>query len=124
MNSRYVAWCRPSAFLPIPVDLDFLRGPNTIHLALQNPHDWPIRLQLQVFDGPGIDYAREYREMPPHTTQWVDVLKELYGPVLAAHPRAKLSLHIESDPVRMEFAPTLYFFMHNRNTDIWTANHL
>jgi bacterioferritin-associated ferredoxin len=115
---------RPSVVLPIPVDAAFQRGPNSIHLAMQNPHDWPIRLLLQVFDASGREMDRRLQDMAPHTTRWLDVSKDVYAPILAAYPDRSLSMRIESDPVRMEFSPTLYFFLRNLNTDIWTANHL
>ncbi len=115
---------RPSVVLPIPVDAAFAQGPNTIRLAIQNPHSWPIRLALQVFDESGRELDRRYRDMAGHTTQWVDVMKEVFKPLLARHPRSRLVLRVESDPVRNEFAPTTYFFMRNLNTDIWNANHL
>jgi hypothetical protein len=110
--------------LSIPVDIAFLNGPNRLHLALLNPHDWPIRLRLQAFDAGGEVLGEHFRDLPARTTQWADVTGEIYAPILALHPRARLAMRIESDPVRMEFSPTLYFFLHNLNTDIWSANHL
>lgn len=115
---------RPSVVLPVPVDAAFAQGPNAIYLAIQNPHSWPIRLSLQVFDESGKEMDRSYRDMAGHTTQWADVMNEVFRPLLALHPRARLALRVASDPVRNELAPTTYFFMRNLNTDIWNANHL
>jgi hypothetical protein len=115
---------RPGVVLPIPVDAGFLRGPNSLYLAMQNPHDWPIRLRLEPFDGKAAVGEPLYRDLPAHSTQWLNAGKDVYKPLLADNPRARLMMRIQSDPLRMEFAPTLYFFMHNLETDIWSSNHL
>jgi bacterioferritin-associated ferredoxin len=115
---------RPSVVLPVPVDSAFAQGPNSIYLAIQNPHAWPIRISLQVIDESGRELDRHYRDMAGHTTQWADVMNEVFRPMLARHPDSRLALRVESNPVRNEFAPTTYFFMRNLNTDIWNANHL
>jgi hypothetical protein len=67
---------RPSVVLPIPVDRAFLNGPNVLYLAIQNPKSWPIRLLLQVFDEPGNELGQFYRDLPPNTTQWLNVTEE------------------------------------------------
>jgi bacterioferritin-associated ferredoxin len=115
---------RPSVVLPIPVDSAFLNGPNILYLALQNPKSWPIRLLMQVFDEPGNELGQYYRDLPPNTTQWLNVSKEIFKPLISRNPNVKLVVRINSDPMRSEFSPTMYFFMRNLNTDIWTANHL
>ncbi|MEO6096906.1 MAG: (2Fe-2S)-binding protein [Fibrobacteria bacterium] len=115
---------RPCSVLPVPVDDAFLRGPNSIFLAMQNPHDWPIRLRLEAVDANGAVLACLHRELPPRNSQWLNVLKEVFRPLLAEHAGARLTLRIQSEPRRMDMAATLYFFLHNLETDIWSANHL
>jgi bacterioferritin-associated ferredoxin len=115
---------RPSTVLPVMADAAFLAGPNRIHLAMQNPHAHAIRVMLHVFDVKGAEAETRYRDMAPHTTEWIDVSRTLYAPALADRPGGQVFLRIQAEPRRVENAPTLYFFIHNLETDIWSANHL
>ncbi len=115
---------RPSVVLPTLVDLEFSRGSNSIHLALQNPHAYPIRLKFQIFAEAGNEVLCRYLDMPVLTTKWLNVSKEIFEPILAEKPTLRLGLRIESAPVDVKFSPTIYFFIHNLNTDLWSANHL
>jgi bacterioferritin-associated ferredoxin len=142
---------RPDVVLPILVDHNFLNGPNTVYLALQNPHARPLRVLLRVFDvhtGEVFEPAPERaaggalqsllrifamiqdggREsgclLPPGGTVWVNASQDLYTPALRHRPESTVALRIYSPEMDTHRAPTIYFFLHNRTTDLWGSNHM
>ncbi|MDB5104283.1 MAG: hypothetical protein JWP91_1972 [Fibrobacteres bacterium] len=115
---------RPSVVLPLFADRAFLEGPNRVFVSVQNPHPRPIRLLFSLFDEANRPIAEFPIALDPGSTRWLDVNREFYGPALARAPSARVAMRIASDPVDVSQSPTIYFFFHNRNTGIWTANHL
>lgn len=115
---------RPIVVMPVMVDEEFLRGPNTIFLAAQNPHHVPINVVFRFFDDAGNGAGEMPLTLAPASTRWIDANRELYGPALRRRPGSRLGLKIVREPLTMDTAPTLYFFMHNANSGLWTANHL
>lgn len=115
---------RPSVVLPLFADRAFLDGPNTVYVSVQNPHPRPISVRFDLFDSGNRSLAEFRAKLEPGHTRWFDVNSEFYSPALRANPSGAAALRIETDPVDVSCAPTTYFFFHNRNTGIWTANHL
>lgn len=115
---------RPTVALPLFADREFLAGPNTIYLAIQNPHPRPMNIRIRMFDEGNRDLSELVFPLAPGRTEWVNASRECYGPALEKHPRARAALAVRNHPVDFDLAPTTYFFFHNRNTGIWTVNHL
>jgi hypothetical protein len=114
---------RPNVFLPLVADPDFLAGPNRVYLAVQNPRPHAAKLRFRLLDRRGGAVSESILDLGPHSTRWLDVNRDYYAPGLALRPDGVV-LKIEADGLRAEIAPTIYFFFHNLNTDIWSANHL
>lgn len=115
---------RPSVVLPLFADREFLAGPNSVFLALQNPNPRAITVRISLFDEGGRALLDVPIAMEPGTTRWLDANREFYAKALEREPGARVALRIASDPVDVSTSPTTYFFFHNQNTGIWTANHL
>jgi bacterioferritin-associated ferredoxin len=115
---------RPSVVLPLFADRAFLEGPNTVYVASQNPHSRPITVRYGLFDEGNRRLADFPVVLEPGHTRWFDANAEFYAPALERSDSACAALRIETDPVDVSCSPTTYFFFHNRNTGIWTANHL
>ena len=116
---------RPSVVIPIPADREFLRGPNTIYLAMHNPYPHPLNCVFRCYD-----LRREQPEilarldLQSRHTRWINVNAALYQPLLENSAAERIAVRVESDPIKLSLAPTLYMFVHNRNSGIWNANHL
>lgn len=141
---------RPDVVLPVPVDQAFLKGPNDLYLAVLNPHSRPSKVVFRLFD---FDQGDLYNDLEPPApekksslfskkqtsgvktleftrtlgascTQWIDAVKEFYGPALEAFGGGRVGLRIYSPGYSIETAPVVYFFFHHRKENVWSANHL
>jgi len=141
---------RPDVILPIAFDQRFLNGPNTVYLAVQNPHARAIDLHFRVFrmnDGNlygdvhnkrpsksslkrllGISRrsAIEWqRRLPSMGTFWIPVHEEFILPASKElGTDDALALRIYSPEDNMHMAPSTYFFFHHKPTNILSCNHL
>lgn len=131
---------RPDVVLPVPVDDVFLNGPNDIYLAVQNPHSKPREIVFRLFQlsggniyedlaptvagVPPKDGAMEFRRvLPPLGTDWIHASREFYTPALKLL-KGPLALRIYTPGVDIHQAPSTYFFLHHREQNIWSSNHL
>lgn len=116
---------RPKMVLPIIVDEAFLAGPNEVRLAMQNPHGFTVPCQFRAFD---VDRPQVqgmfYFDLPPQSTRWFRLNEEVFRPTLARQPGSRIAVEISCIPADTRIAPAMYFFVHNRNTGIWNANHI
>lgn len=132
---------RPDVVLPLAFDERFLSGPNTVYLAIQNPHPGEREVHFRVFR---LDTGEIYeaalnaatrtrsraavesvRKLPTLGTMWVNVQEELIFPAqkkLGAG--VPLALRIYTPVQSIHQALSMYFFFHHRPTNIWSANHL
>ncbi|OAI57035.1 hypothetical protein AYO49_03000 [Verrucomicrobiaceae bacterium SCGC AG-212-N21] len=129
---------RPDVVLPVPVDPGFLKGPNEIYLAVQNPHPWDREVVFRVFrlhtsalyddltlTPETAPSAVEFRrKVPAFGTQWIHASSEFYAPALEKIGKGPVALRIYAPGATVDQATSTYFFLHHRTENIWSANHL
>jgi hypothetical protein len=115
---------RPNVVLPIVVDHHFLNGPNLVYLSVLNTHTMEVPYLFRMFDVEHGDEISWVSKIPAGGTRWFNVNDHFYAPALARKPTAKLSLRISTVGNDTRFPPTLYFFVHNRQTNLWSTQHL
>ena len=114
---------RPLVYLPITVDQQFLKGSSSVHAAIMNPHQTVVPYTLSAFDpesGVSFDWKSE---LPPFCSMWLDLNEHLFKPALSKYPNARFVFKLQSH-LDMYNALSMYFFVHNHATDLWTVNHL
>ncbi len=115
---------RPDVFLPFLVDEKFLKGPNKVHLAIMNPNDEIVRLSLRAFDVDANNEIEWEADLNANGSTWIDASEHLFPKLLKKVDKARVSLHIRSTNQNIHKSLSTYFFLHNRNTNTWSANHL
>ncbi len=115
---------RPNVVLPILADDRFLAGVNEVYAAMQNPHGVPLQVFLRIFDVNTNAAVEHELTLAPGATRWLDVNRELYASALRQLPGATVAIRMYTAKLELDFAPTMYFFLHNRTTGIWSSNHL
>lgn len=114
---------RPLVYLPISVDKNFLNGTSTMYAAIMNPHHAVVPYTLSVFD-PENEITHDWNsELPPFCSMWLNLNEHLFKPALEKHPNSRFIFKLQSE-TDMYHALSMYFFAHNRSTDLWTVNHL
>lgn len=115
---------RPRVFLPITIDREFLSGPNSIYIAVLNPHQRTMPFKLRVFEPDLGIHINWNSELPALCSTWIDANQFLYSKLLE-NPEAKRAvLEVSNNTLEPQEAITVYFFIHNRVSDIWSVNHL
>jgi hypothetical protein len=128
---------RPDVVLPVVFDERFMKGPNDVYLAVQNPHHQAMEVTFRVFQMNGQNiYAGESeddhktavewtRTLPSMGTLWCHVQREFILPAAQSLGTASaLGLRIYSPGGTLHSAPSSYFFFHHRPSNVWSANHL
>jgi len=115
---------RPRLILPVAVDKRFISGPNTIYAALYNPHDASIPFTIAVTDLDTNETITWRSELAPYNSSWINANEYLFKPALVQNPQGRFCMSVVTDGLDMHRAIVMYLFFHNRETDIWTANHL
>jgi hypothetical protein len=114
---------RPRVILPLPVDRGFLEGNSAIYLGIMNPHQGTIPFSLSVRDLDSPGEMKWQTELPPFCSTWIPANDHLFKPAIDAHPEGRYVLEV-SALADMYRALSVYFFLHNKETDLWTVNHL
>jgi hypothetical protein len=115
---------RPDVVLPIVVTQDFLTGPNTVYLALLNPHGVAAPYLFRVFDVDDQTETTWTCTIPAGGTGWFNVNEQFYAPILKKKPSRKIAIRICSPNADDRISPTMYFFVHNKTANLWSTNHL
>jgi hypothetical protein len=115
---------RPDLVLPILVDEKFLKGPNTVYLAIQNPHSCPLDVQLRTFDVETKEFNESSLSLPALGTKWINANIEFYSPILKRFPKSTVAFRMHTPDLNVNTAPILYFFIHNKLTNLWSSNHM
>ena len=115
---------RVRVFLPVPVDQRFLNGNTGIYLGCMNPHPEKVPYSITVMDLNGSEAMRYESYLDPFGSTWINANEFLYGPALKRNPGGKYVLKTESGNLKAARAMVEYMFFHNRETDVWTSNHL
>jgi hypothetical protein len=114
---------RPRVILPLAVDKRFLAGSSKIYLGLMNPHQAAIKFSITARD---LDAQGEMvweSELPQFCSTWIDASSHLFKPALDTRPDARFVIEVKSK-TDMHHAISVYFFLHNQESDLWTVNHL
>ncbi len=144
-----VSTARPDVVLPIIFDERFLSGPNTVYLAVQNPHSGTRDIHFRVcrldqgsvyddaaqenppqsgwqklFGTQGKAGVEHVRRLPSLGTLWINTHEEFVLPARKTLGRGPLVLRVHTPASTIHKAPSSYFFFHHRPTNIWSANHL
>lgn len=115
---------RPDVVLPILIDQGFLAGSNTVYLAVLNPHNSPLRILFRTFDVLAGDAVEKTLQLKPGGTTWINANLEFYAPALSRFPGRTVALRIHTPEFNLHEAPSVYFFVHHKETDFWSSNHL
>ena len=131
---------RPDVILPVVFDERFLNGPNTVYLAVQNPHSGTREMRFRVYSldsGSVYDeqseangqeppsFVETVKPLPSMGTLWINTHDELILParkILGSGRPLVLRVFTKVDTIFK--APSSYFFFHHRPSNIWSANHL
>lgn len=115
---------RPHVFLPIIVTKEFLSGPNTLYIGLMNPHQKTVPMMVSLLD---IDTGQEIgweSELLPFNSMWINTNEQLFPQAFHHRPNGRFVIRMVSGNLDRDSAITFYHFMHNKITDLWTAQHL
>lgn len=115
---------RPRIFLPFSFDAGFLKGPNQIYLALNNPHGQPVPFKFSAFDLDGEASTTWNAVLNPMNSTWVDLNSEVLAPVFERYQRSRIGLKLEVSDLNAYLALSVYFFIYCKKTNTWSANHL
>lgn len=115
---------RPRLVLPILLDRKFAEGPNTLFTGLMNPHYQPIPLTVTLCDTESGETFNWNSTFLPYATAWINVTKHLLVPALTRKPNGKFLFQVATQVGNPNLSITQYFFVHNRTTNTWSANHL
>lgn len=114
---------RPQVFLPVIVDRQFLDGNNTIFAAIMNPHRRPIGFRIIARELDSQQEAYWDSELPPRCSMWINANEHFFAPTLEKFGEGKVLLQLKTK-ADMHSALAMYFFIHNKSTDLWSVNHL
>lgn len=115
---------RPRVFVPIIVDKRFLEGETTLYVALCNSHQRPVSFKLTIYD---VDDGRSITipaALDPKGTSFINATENIYRPVFERLGPGRFVMKVETDSLDLHGAITVFFFMHHRGLNTWTANHL
>lgn len=115
---------RPKVNLPVIVDRRLMQGPNTIYLANMNPQSVGLDVSYTVFDVDTGEEVPEVKHLGAYCSRWINASEEYFKPALERNPHGRYSIRICSAGMDRDCAPTTYFFFHNKDTGVWTSNHL
>ena len=130
---------RPDVVLPVVFDERFLSGPNTVYLAVQNPHPGMREMRFRVclldsgsvYDEPNSleggpqTFVETVKPLPSMGTLWLNTHDELILPAKKILGEGRpLVLRVYTIVDTIHKAPSSYFFFHHRPSNIWSANHL
>lgn len=115
---------RPMVVLPVIFDDKFLAGPNTLHLAIYNPHQTEQKFTISAFDVDSHEALTWESELNAFNTTWLDASENILRPALAKNPNGRFSVRIATKTLQQHGAVTVYFFFHNKVLDLWSSNHL
>ena len=130
-NGRYSAstheqagsW-RPRVFLPIVVNESFLKRELDVYLAVVNPYARKLAYTARVFDVATEDQLIWSSELDAEQSVWINASDTLFRPMLEQYPGSDAVVEFESPDLNVRTALSLWFFIHHRKQDIWTANHI
>lgn len=115
---------RPRVILPVIVDKAFLAGPSQIYLGLCNPHDHQLNFSIVIFS---VEDGREFSfrgTLGPRQSYLVDANQNLYSIAMGQLGEGRYAVRIDAEDLNPQAAVTIYFFIHHKELDSWTANHL
>jgi len=115
---------RPKLILPILIDRQFFEGPNTLYLGLMNPHHQSIPLILTLSDVESGETFNWNTDFIPYSSAWINVSKYMLARAFEKKPNGRFLLQTTTQSGNVHLSITQYFFVHNRTTDTWAANHL
>jgi len=116
---------RPDVHLPVIVTKAILEGPNRIYISMQNTYNEnPMRCTIRVYDVDNRDDITWDCPIPRFGTRWFDVLEQFFRPALKQRPNGNFALRIFRPDLDCNRAPNIYFFFHNRTTDLLNVNHM
>jgi hypothetical protein len=116
---------RPICFLPFFIDQRFIDRSNEVYVAILNPHTDPIAFRLTIEDVDGNSEPLEWHAtMDRYSTTWLPMNTLFFDLALKHNPLGRFSCKIHALGPHAGKAMTVYFFMRNKATNIWTVNHL
>lgn len=128
---------RPDVVLPLIFDQRFLRGPNDVYLAVQNPHPHAMDITFRVFcPADGNIFSRSPSEAGERVVEWTQTLPSMgtfwhhvQRDFISRAARTlgegvPMALRIYAPKATMHSSPSSYFFFHHRPSNVWSANHL
>lgn len=115
---------RPRVFVPVVVDKRFLESETSLYVALCNSHVRPVTFKLTIYD---VDDGRSISipaGLDPKGSSFINATENIYRPVFERLGAGRYVMKVETDDLDLHGAVTVFFFMHHRGLNTWTANHL
>ncbi len=115
---------RPRVFLPIVVDQAFIDRELDIYFAIMNPYGRKLPYTARVSDVETEDQLIWSSELDAEQSVWINVTETMFKPMLAQYPGSTAVIEFETPDLNVRTTLSLWFFIHHRKQDLWTANHI